>query len=100
MFALERLGSPTDPALNEPVSVEYVGLVAAAAAIIPKVLTTDVNHDIYQLSGILNEDDITFKAKQLLSDSIYDLIATKIQNSSDSKISQTNKEEKEQSKYK
>ncbi len=79
-----------------PVSVENVGLVAAAAAIIPKVLTTDVNHDIYQLSGILNEDDITFKAKQLLSDSIYDLIATKIQNSSDSKISQTNKEEKEQ----
>ena len=24
LFLLERFGSPTDPALNEPVSVEYV----------------------------------------------------------------------------
>ena len=64
-----------------PVSVENVGLVAAAAAIVPNALKTDINHDIYQLSGILSEDDITSKAKQLLSDSIYDIIPIKVQNS-------------------
>lgn len=78
-----------------PVSVENVGLVAAAAAIVPNVLKTDINYDIYQLSGILNEDDIISKAKQLLTDSIYDIIPIKLQNSTKESTVNEEKDKKE-----
>ena len=64
-----------------PVSVENVGLVAAASVIAPEVLELDsIDGDItpYKFTGILSEDDINNLAKKLTTDSIEEYISSKI----------------------